>query len=319
MRRIAVPLGCLVVLFAAPALASESEKDATSPPAAAAPPAAPAPQSDAAGTPPSRPLAMEEVCATLQAVAALQELPLPFFVRLIWQESRFRADAVSHAGARGIAQFMPTTASERGLVDPHDPIAALRESGDYLRELRAQFGNLGLAAAAYNSGPNRVQAWLEGRTGLPDETRHYVWIVTGVAVDAWKEPNKVVLQTNRLPDRIPCPELLAAAGQPPSPERVRLASAGMMHGVRSPSPGWSVLVAASFSSGHAQQQSERLQQRLNAVLDGRMPVLVRRRVAGRGRAPMTQVRIEETDRLSAERLCARLRRSGTGCVVMRAL
>jgi len=292
MRRVAVLIALIAVL--APASASEAEDGS------------------------ARPLAMEEVCAVLQAAAAAHELPLPFFARLIWQESHFRSDAVSPAGARGIAQFMPATAFERGLYDPHDPIDALRHSAGFLQELRAQFGNLGLAAAAYNSGPERVLAWLESRRELPSETRHYVWIVTGVPVDAWKEADKVVVQTNRLPDRIPCPELLAAAGQPPSPERVRLASAGMLRSARPPSTTWSVVVAGSFSHDHAQQQSERLQQRLSAVLDGRMPVLVRRRVPGRGSAPMIQVRIEENDRASAQRLCARLRAGGTGCVVMRA-
>ena len=307
MRRIAVLIGLIAVLASVCTRASERE---VQPQAVAS-----APESeDGSG----RPLAMEEVCAVLQAASAAHELPLPFFTRLIWQESRFRADAVSHAGARGIAQFMPATAFERGLDDPHDPIAALRESADYLRELRAQFGNLGLAAAAYNSGPERVQAWLEGRRELPSETRHYVGIVTGVPIDAWKEADKVVVQTNRLPAHIPCPALLAAAGQPPSPQRVRLASLGVPHAVRRPTPGWSVVVAGSFSREHAQQQSERLQQRFGAVLDGRTPVIVGHRVPGRGRARMMQVRIEEADRASAERLCARLRRSGTGCMVMRA-
>jgi soluble lytic murein transglycosylase-like protein len=48
---------------------------------------------------------------------------------------------------------MPQTASWHGLADPFDPIEALRHSAVYLRELRDRFGNLGLAAAAYNAGP----------------------------------------------------------------------------------------------------------------------------------------------------------------------
>jgi soluble lytic murein transglycosylase-like protein len=67
---------------------------------------------------------------------------------VIWQESRFNARAVSPKGAAGIAQFMPQTASWHGLADPFDPTEALRHSARYLRELRDQFGNLGLAAAS---------------------------------------------------------------------------------------------------------------------------------------------------------------------------
>ena len=70
------------------------------------------------------------------------------FVRLIWRESRFNPSAVSPKGAQGIAQFMPGTAGERGLLDPLNPVQALPKSAEFLAELRSQFGNLGLAAAA---------------------------------------------------------------------------------------------------------------------------------------------------------------------------
>src|SRR4029453_508603 len=99
--------------------------------------------------------------------------------------------AVSPKGAMGIAQFMPQTASGRGLADPFEPLLALRESASYLHELRTTFqGNLGLAAAAYNAGPGRVEAWLAGRRGLPPETRAYVRIVTGRTAESWvSEPS----------------------------------------------------------------------------------------------------------------------------------
>ena len=61
----------------------------------------------------------------------------------------------------------------------------LKASASYLRDLRTRFGNLGLAAAAYNAGPQRVQDWLSARGGLPKETRHYVQIVTGHSADEW--------------------------------------------------------------------------------------------------------------------------------------
>jgi DNA-binding MarR family transcriptional regulator len=109
----------------------------------------------------------------LATAAATHDLPLDFFVRLIRQESNFDPNSVSHAGAQGIAQFMPGTARWRGLTDPFEPLQALYESARWLRELREQFGNLGLAAAAYNARPRRVQDWLAGRGGLPGETRAY--------------------------------------------------------------------------------------------------------------------------------------------------
>ena len=68
---------------------------------------------------------LDDVCTTLASAAEASELPLPFFARLIWQESRFRQRAVSPVGAQGVAQFMPKVAAELGLDDPFDPIAAL--------------------------------------------------------------------------------------------------------------------------------------------------------------------------------------------------
>ena len=110
----------------------------------------------------------------MEQASAENGLPLDFFVRVIWQESRFNALAVSRKGAQGTAQFMPRTADWRGLSDPFDVSAALKASAAYLRDLRSRFGNLGLAAAAYNAGPQRVQDWLSARGGLPEETRFHI-------------------------------------------------------------------------------------------------------------------------------------------------
>src|SRR5690242_1750022 len=118
----------------------------------------------------------ERICRTMERSAADNDLPIEFFTRVIWQESRFNVRARSSAGAQGIAQFMPKTASSRGLLDPFDPFKSLPESASYLRELKSRFGNLGLAAAAYNAGPSRLAQWLSGKSHLPAETIAYVRI-----------------------------------------------------------------------------------------------------------------------------------------------
>lgn len=130
----------------------------------------------------------EAICRMIEVAAREHEIPVKFLTRLIWQESRFRIGAVSHAGARGIAQFMPATAAERRLHDPFDPRLALGAAASLLRSLQQRFGNIGLAAAAYNAGPGRVADWL-GRKGLlPEETRNYVQAVTGRPARSWMEP-----------------------------------------------------------------------------------------------------------------------------------
>jgi transglycosylase-like protein with SLT domain len=128
---------------------------------------------------------VDAICATLDRSATDNDLPLDFFTRLIWQESRFNPLSVSHAGAQGIAQFMPGTARRVGLADAFDPLQALAKSAELLRGLRAQFGNLGLAAAAYNAGPKRIDDWLANRKPLPQETESYVRIITGRSAQEW--------------------------------------------------------------------------------------------------------------------------------------
>src|SRR5215510_10360297 len=83
------------------------------------------------------------ICATLEKSASANDIPVDFFVRLIWQESRFNPRSVSRAGALGIAQFMPATARLRGLADPFDPDQAIPKSAELLRDLIQRFGNAG--------------------------------------------------------------------------------------------------------------------------------------------------------------------------------
>jgi soluble lytic murein transglycosylase-like protein len=106
---------------------------------------------------PSQPVSTDTICSALATAAAQNDLPTDFFARLIWQESRFDPAAVSRAGAQGVAQFMPATANWRGLSNPFDPLEAIAQSAKLLRDLRREFGNLGLAAAAYNVGSGRVR------------------------------------------------------------------------------------------------------------------------------------------------------------------
>lgn len=127
----------------------------------------------------------ETICGIIETAAEEHELPVGFLTRLIWQESRFRVTAVSHAGAQGIAQFMPATAAERELENPFDPEQALWAAASLLSSLKQRFGNLGLAAAAYNAGPKRVSDWLRKKRRLPAETRHYVKAITGQPASSW--------------------------------------------------------------------------------------------------------------------------------------
>jgi hypothetical protein len=132
-------------------------------------------------------ISREDVCKTLASSAHAHGLPLAFFGNLIYQESGYKPHIVSHVGARGIAQFMPSTARLVGLRNPFNPREALPASAKFLRSLLHQFGNnYGLAAAAYNAGPGRIQRWIKRRTILPKETRDYVMTITGERAEHWR-------------------------------------------------------------------------------------------------------------------------------------
>ena len=162
----------------------------------------------------------------LAAAAAMREnLPVAFFLNLIQQESSFERFAVSRAGALGIAQFMPRVASWRGLENPFEPVSALTEAAHYLAELRNEFGNVGLAAAAYNAGPTRLREHLQRGRGLPAETRHYVLTITGDSIEEWTKSADQVIRptlveaTNTRRVALPAPAPLVALHSMPQPSQ----------------------------------------------------------------------------------------------------
>jgi soluble lytic murein transglycosylase-like protein len=237
--------------------------------------------------------------------------------RVIWQESRFRSDAVGPVTrngqrAQGIAQFMPATASERGLLDPFNPVQALPKSAEFLSELRGQFGNLGLAAAAYNAGPRRVQEWLAGSGYMSQETRNYVSAITGTAVDEWARPGT----KDKLGDRAPtssCRELIALLKRAPNPFVTELEQHVKLGADRL----WGVQLAAGFNRDRALAMYARAMKRLSAVIGDQDPSLLGSTFRSRGTRTFYQVRIGADTRPAADDLCGRIRRAGGACLVLR--
>lgn len=126
------------------------------------------------------------ICRMVDTAAESYRVPASFLTRVLWQESGFRTNLTSPAGAAGVAQFMPETAAERGLEDPYDPYLAIPQAARFLAELLVRFRNLGLAAAAYNAGAAGVTKWLRGEANLPTETRLFVLAVTGHDAEEWR-------------------------------------------------------------------------------------------------------------------------------------
>jgi hypothetical protein len=147
----------------------------------------------------------QEICDTLVQATRNNDLPAHFFIRLLYQESNFRLAAISSAGALGIAQFMPETAADRGLDNPFDALQAIPASARLLRDLYQKFGNLGLAAAAYNAGPKRIADWRANKGLLPQETQDYVKAITGWPAEAWTDA-QTGSPALKLPRAAPCQE-----------------------------------------------------------------------------------------------------------------
>lgn len=253
----------------------------------------------------------------IESAASAHGLPLEFFARVIWQESRFQPDAVGPVTrngqrAQGVAQFMPGTANERRLLDPFDPVQALPKSAEFLSELREQFGNLGLAAAAYNAGPRRVQEWLAGTGNMPSETRNYVYAITGTPVDDWAAAGK----NETIKDRAPptgCRELTALLQRAPNPFVTELAQRVKL-GADAP---WGVQLAAGFSRDRALAMYARSMKRLSAVIGDRDPSLLSSIFRSRGTRPFYQVRIGTDTRPAANDLCDKIKRAGQACIVLK--
>jgi hypothetical protein len=256
------------------------------------------------------------VCELIDEAAAAHALPVIFFTRLIWKESRFRAGAVSPKGAEGIAQFMPATAARRRLADPFDPAEAIPASARYLKDLVRQFGNLGLAAAAYNAGEARVGGWIAGSRRLPAETRDYVLFITGRPAADWKPSEAVATENDgaaEATDTADCAEIAALLSKPGAGS-VRVAV--RLGGTADWAP-WGVQVAGNFSASRALASYDALRSRHATLLDDHEPLVLSAVVRSRGTAPFHQVRLPFESRDDADRLCRALRKAGGACMVLK--
>jgi hypothetical protein len=269
--------------------------------------------------------ALATLCGIVEASAKAEGLPADFFTKLIWRESSFRPNAVSPAGAQGVAQFMPGTASERGLIDPFDPASAIPASAKFLGELKRRFGNLGLAAAAYNAGETAVANWLDNKGSLPFETQDYVLAITGHDAEEWrsdKPSTASVPSAPAAPASAPPASTPAAAPPAPSPSclsliatlRVTAPSSGVVSGWFAP---WGVQIAASFSKGSALRAFARARHNYASVIGDMNPFVLGSVLRSRGWRPFYRVRLPAQTGGEARRLCDRIQAVGGACAVLR--
>jgi hypothetical protein len=248
-----------------------------------------------------------DLCRQIESEARLHGLPPGFLARLLWQESRFDPNAVSPMSARGIAQFIDSTAALRGLRDSFNPAEAIEKSAEYLGELTRHYGNLGYAAIAYNGGEGRADGWRARTGGLAGETIAYVRIITGLRAEDWRDapPEEVDL---RLDGDTPFPQACEALA-----EKRRISP---LHVEPSLSP-WGVQVGYGRSEGAARDSYRRLQSGCRAAAPEDRLEMVPVRSRAQGRPGYVMARLGADDRGEAARLCQRIRAAGCVCAVYR--
>jgi hypothetical protein len=259
----------------------------------------------------------DTICLLVEAAAVANGLPIAFFARLINQESSFRPHVegpMTRYGVRaqGIAQFMPGTAAERGLLDPFDPVQALPRSAEFLKALAERFGNLGLAAAAYNAGPGRIEGVLRGMAGVPAETRDYVAIITGHTIEDWiaaRRDGAVLVP----PHGGTCSDVRAGLAAPGRSAFLAALEKRVEEGVAKP---WGVQLSAGFVRARALASYAGAERRFAGILAGRDPMILRTVLRSRGTRAFYQVRAGADSRAEAETLCQRLRKAGGACLVL---
>ena len=160
-----------------------------------------APQPPAAGP------ARSDICHTIGAGRRKNALPVEFFARVIWQESRFNARAVTAKAPKASRNSCHRPLIGAASPIPFNLIEALRHSASYLGDLRNRFGNLGLTAAGYNAGPGRVSAWLAGQRPLPVR-RAIMWrLLPAGRPSEWASPAPPQTAATTIPQGVPCTQL----------------------------------------------------------------------------------------------------------------
>lgn len=267
----------------------------------------------------------QALCRLIDESAKTRDLPVAFLTRLIWRESSFRVGVVSPAGAQGVAQFMPGTAKERGLLDPFDPEQAIPHAAHLLADLKRQFGNLGLAAAAYNGGPTRVTNWIAGSGGLPAETRAYVLAITGRSPEEWRTPPGGRIEYPE--GGAPAPKAAEKQAEPEKPQSCLQVTAALrvpgrgdrfaLGGTEGPAAPWGIQLAGNFSKALALQSFSRTRSTYAGVIGEVRPMIIGTRLRNRGTRAFYRIRIPAETRQAADTLCGKIRHAGGACIVLR--
>lgn len=238
-------------------------------------------------------------------------LPAAYLARLLWQESRFDPNAVSPANAKGIAQFIDSTARLRRLSNPFNPAEAIARSAEYLGEMSRRYGNVGLAAIGYNGGERRAEGWKARSGGLARETINYVRIITGHTAETWRDSppeNLTYALDGETPFHAACVAMAANRRvtplAPPAPPPPRYAA-------------WGAQVGFGNDPRAARAAYARLPRACRAAAPESRVELIPVRRRGPGDRVYHMVRVGADSRRAAANLCRAVNKAGCACAAYR--
>lgn len=264
----------------------------------------------AVSTAPARDQSSEEVdriCTLIAREAEARDLPDAFLARFLFIQSGFDPDYTSPTGARGMAKIIPAIAAMQGFPDAREPETAILAAAKRLSELKARFGNLGLAAAAYHAGETTVRRWLDGDGYLPVSTAVFVTKVTGENPDTFRNP-EATLAVKALESRFSFVDAC---------KRLPLIARGEASTDAPSDMPWAVVVGAGVDLASAMDHWSETRERTGFHIEGGK-VYVTHVDGGTARRNRYSVRIGAKSRGSAQAICSALRGKGGACLVTKA-
>mgnify|MGYP001166591466 FL=1 len=247
---------------------------------------------------------VDRICTLIAEQAETTGVPEALMARLFFSETGFDPAYTSPTGATGVAKFNAAVAGSVGLSDPTDIEIAIPAAAKRIADLKSQFGNFGLALAAYQAGEKPVRRWLDGKGYLPVSTMIFVRKMTGESPEFFRNP-KAKLDVRPLETRF---------GFGDACRRMPLIASGDASLEEPSDMPWAVVVGTGNDIDAAMTFWSEVKERTGFRIGGGkvyvMPV-----AAGMGRPSHFSVRIGAETRGSAQATCSKLRGLGGACMI----
>lgn len=250
-------------------------------------------------------------CALIEKAARDEDIEPMILARLLWRLTGFRADLYPRPPrgreallkmprtGPGLSGLTPQDAAAIGLNDPYDAEQSARSAARSLTRKKRLYGNIGLAVAGYRLDHWRLRRFIAGDRSIPAPIAELVKEVTGTDIELWRDAPPISLISQ---DSADFSKRCAALAEPPPPAP--------------PPPPWGAILATRPDARSARALADSFTRQLQSALKGHAIITHQMHLPGRTEADFT-VQIGAQDRDEASALCARFRRLGLSCMVLK--